>query len=228
MFANQNQERDKIDMAYQNWIRISLVLKKERHIALRILCALLIFVILQSCSKEDDLPLVMADGNKITLSNNKIVYYGNESDFLHSYTSLFPCKYTFISNNKGPYLREESYSIEGYDDRFIGYWEKAKFGDWIKKYGLEPDKVFYCATIKYVSYVPIPLPNEDYIPIMPLNNMGYSPWTTNKSFDIDYRIQFPKYLFYTCLRYIGYDDKLAGVYIELPLTNKLIWNFTVK
>lgn len=37
-----------------------------------------------------------------------------------------------------------------------------------------------------------------------------------------------KYIFYTCFRYIGYNDKLAGVYIDLPLTNKLIWNFTVK
>lgn len=130
------------------------VLKRKRNIALEILSALVILVISQACSKDDDLPLEMADGNRITLSNNEIVYYSNESDFLHSYMSIFPCKYSFISNNNGPYLQDESYSIEGYDDRFIGYWEKAKFGDWIKKYGLEPNKVFYCATIKYVSVRP--------------------------------------------------------------------------
>lgn len=215
-------------MVYRDRIRMLHVLKRKRNIALEILSALVILVISQACSKDDDFPLEMADGNRITLSNDEIVYYSNESDFLHSYMSIFPCKYSFISNNNGPYLQDESYSIEGYDDRFIGYWEKAKFGDWIKKYGLEPNKVFYCATIKYVSYMPIPLSGEEYIPVMPLDNMGYSPWTSNRSFDIDYSNQYPKYIFYTCFRYIGYNDKLAGVYIDLPLTNKLIWNFTVK
>lgn len=215
-------------MVYRDRIRMLHVLKRKRNIALEILSALVILVISQACSKDDDFPLEMADGNRIILSSDEIVYYSNESDFLHSYTSIFPCKYSFISNNNGPYLQDESYSIEGYDDRFIGYWEKAKFGDWIKKYGLEPNKVFYCATIKYVSYMPIPLSEEEYIPVMPLDNMGYSPWTSNRSFDIDYSNQYPKYIFYTCFRYIGYNDKLAGVYIDLPLTNKLIWNFTVK
>lgn len=204
------------------------VLEKGRNVTIEILSALVILIISQACSKDDDFPLEMADGNRIILSSNEVVYYGNESDFLHSYKSLFPCKYSFISNNNGPYLQDESYSVERYDDRFIGYWEKAKFGDWIKKYGLEPNKVFYCATIKYVVYMPIPLSGEEYLPVMPLDNMGYSPWTSNRSFDIDYDNQYPKYIFYTCFRYIGYNDKLSGVYIELPITNKLIWNFTVK
>lgn len=93
-------------MVYRNRIQMSYVLKTERNIALEILSALLILVITQACNKDDDLPLVMTDGNRITLSSDEIVYYGNESDFLHSYTSLFPCKYSFISNNRGPYLQQ--------------------------------------------------------------------------------------------------------------------------
>ena len=59
--------------------------------------------------------------------------------------------------------------------------------------------------------------------------MGYTSWTLNKSFDIEYNTEYPKYVFYTGFRYIGYDENHQGVYIELPtLNNNIIWNFSVK
>lgn len=189
---------------------------------------LLILMILLACNNNDDLRLNMADGNQIHVISDKIVNYANESDFLHSYAPVGRCKYSFHSNNKGPYLQGEVYSIQGYDDRFIGYWEKAKFGDWIKKYGLEPSKTYYCATIKYVIYMPIPPANEEYLPFLPLNEMGYSPWTSQRSFETEYGDNYPKCVFCTYFRYIGYNENLAGVYMTLPLTDKLIWNFTVE
>lgn len=79
-------------MVYRDRIRMLHVLKRKRNIALEILSALVILVISQACSKDDDLPLEMADGNRITLSNNEIVYYSNESDF---YIPI--CQYSHVN-----------------------------------------------------------------------------------------------------------------------------------
>ncbi|MDE6020803.1 MAG: hypothetical protein K2H01_07410, partial [Ruminococcus sp.] len=211
-----------------HYISINMtLLQRPKDILLVGLSIVIIFILCQGCDTEDDLSLVMKDGTKIKLQSEDVILYSDEEDFLNSYTFLFPCTYSFISNNNGPYLLNSSYSIEGYDDKFIGAWEKVKFNDWIIKYGLEPNKIYYCATVKYVIYLPVPLLNEEYIPIMPLTNMGYSPWSIKKSFDIVYKTHYPKYIFFTCLRYVGYNDHFEGIYKVLPLTNKLIWNFTV-
>lgn len=192
--------------------------------------SILSIIALSACNEpNEDLVISMKDGNKIVLNSESIVCYDNEFDFLHSTNFLFNCKYSFISKNLGPYLLDNDYTIIGYDDRFTGSWEKAIFGDWITKYGLEPNKIYYCATIKYVLYLPKPSIGYEYIPILPLNQMGYTSWTLNKSFDIEYNTEYPKYVFYTGFRYIGYDENHQGVYIELPtLNNNIIWNFSVK
>lgn len=203
------------------------LLQRFKYILLVGLSIVIILILCQGCDTKDDLSLVMKDGTKINLQSEDVILYSDEVDFLNSYTFLFPCVYSFISNNNGPYLLNSSYSIEGYDDKFIGAWEKVKFNDWIIKYGLEPNKIYYCATVKYVIYLPVPLLNEEYIPIMPLTNMGYSPWSIHQSFDIEYKTHYPKYIFFTYLRYVGYNDHFEGIYKVLPLTNKLIWNFTV-
>lgn len=184
-----------------------------------------------SCKADEPTSNVikMRDGNTIVFNHETIIFYENEYDFLHSVDFRFNCEYSFISNNYGPYVTDENYSITGYDDRFIGSWEKVIFGEWITKYGLEPNKLYYCATIKYVIYLPKLLFEEEYIPVLPLKYMGYTTWTLNNSFDIEFKSEYPRYVFYSGFRYIGYDENRQGIYFELPtINNKLIWTFSVK
>lgn len=169
----------------------------------------------------------MADGVTITLRNDSISYYGDEQDFLHSITFAFKSDYSFLSPHNGPYLPGNKYSIDGYDDRFIGLWERVKFGDWIRNYGLIPNKTYYCSTIKYVVYLPNLSYESEYLPVLPLNDMGYIPWRKKRMFEIEYGKHFPKCIFYTGTKYIGYDENRKGIYKELPTINKLVWKFTV-
>lgn len=191
------------------------------------LFAIVLTTTFASCDEPDNLSITMSDGQKIILKNETPCFYESESEFVSNTPINIPCEYSFLSNNGNAYYVGGKYQIGGFDDRFIGQWEKASFGNWIADYGLIPNKEYYCAWIKYVLYLPIQ-DNADYIPIFPMENMGYVSWTERPCFDVEYRKGYPKEIIYTYVRYIGYDENKIGTYKEIPTLNKLIWNFTLK
>ena len=181
---------------------------------------------LASCGKDREPGIVMLDGREVYLSTDRVMHYDDEEAFCLAFTFDFPTMYSCLTNNVGPYEAGVEYSIEGFDDKFIGWWEKATFGEWAKKYGLIPGRIYYCATIKYVAYVPR-LEDMDYVPRKPFDNVGYTSVTSDRFFITGGVYRTPYEKFETAFRYIGYDESRHGIYKELPLTNKMIWNFTV-
>lgn len=194
----------------------------------KIILLISLHLAITSCDGPDNLlHETMDDGQKIILKNDASHYYESEDQFLSDIPVNIPCDYSFLSKDEGQYEINVNYSIDGYDDRFIGAWEKATFGDWITEYGLIPNKEYYSAWIKYIVYLPIS-DNADYIPVFPMGNMGYVSWTNRPCFDVEYKKGFPKEILYTYVRYIGYDQNKKGIYKEIPKLNNLIWKFTLK
>ncbi len=194
------------------------------------LTLLLLCFTLVSCHQTDNdeaLRREMKDGNTLQLINEDVRFYGSESDFYSAVNFYFHHSYSYNTNNTGPYKLGCDYSLYGYDDKFVGGWEMCMFGNWIKEYGLQPNKIYYCATIKYTTYLPI-LSDGDYVPNPPFDNLGYISNKSNRMFDVEFKKDYPMYAFYTGSRYIGYDTNREGIYLELPnLKNNLIWNFTI-
>lgn len=189
--------------------------------------AIVLITTFTSCDEPDNLSVTMADGQKIILTSDIPRFYESESEFVSNTPINILCEYSFLSNNENAYDVGKKYEIDGFDDRFIGKWEKASFGNWIADYGLIPNKEYYCAWIKYVLYLPTQS-NADYIPIFPMGNMGYVSWTDRPCFDVEYKKGYPKEILYTYVRYIGYDENKKGIYKEIPTLNKIVWNFTLK
>lgn len=203
------------------------LLKKYTFFTLYTIAIYISIFLLSSCDEPSkSRKLTMKDGNTIYIHNDTIAYYDNESDFVHSVAFLYNSPYSFSSQNTGPYLVGDKYSINGYDDRFFGIWERVKFGDWIENYGLNSDTIYYCTTIKYVIYLPLLPEAQNYVPVFPMNEMGFSPWSKRRTFEVDTQINYPKCVLYTGIRFIGYDEDRNGIYQEIPKIN-LIWKFTV-
>lgn len=185
-------------------------------------------IFLLSCDSEPTFySEKMRDGQIISLRNGLTHFYANESQFLSDIPMSLRCNYSFLSTADSIYQTDKEYFIEGYDDRYIGLWEKASFGDWISEYGLTPNQEYYCSWLKYVIYVPI-LTNADYIPIFPMENMGHVSWTDKPCFDTEFQNDYPKEILYTYVRYIGYDNNKKGIYKEIPNLNKLVWKLKLK
>lgn len=192
------------------------------------LSLLITSVINLTCShNEIELSLEMKDGTTIKLNDDKSKVYRNKESFLLDSPPVWTCNYSFLSFCNIPIEIDEKYTLYGYDDRFIGLWEKASFGKWIEDYGLNSTEEYYCAWIKYVIYLPY-YQNAYYTPIMPLNSMGFVNYTDKPCFDVEYEKGFPKEVMYTYVRYIGYDINKNGLYKEIPDLNQIIWNFSVK
>lgn len=166
----------------------------------------------------------MTDGVNIKTSSDEPYFYDTKESFFYA-PPFWNTDYNFISSDSLIYNVGDFCQVNGYDDRFVGLWEKVRFGEWVSEYDLDSTKEYFCAWIKYVKYVPI-LSDSTYLPVLPMSNMGFIPWNHRKVFDIEYQQGWPKEVFYTYIRYIGYDNNRKGLYMELP-TNNIIWNFTV-
>lgn len=192
------------------------------------LITLITIVIHTGCThNEEDLPIHMNDGFTFKLSSLESIFYKSKESFVSDCPSFWTCNYSFLSHIDEQFVIDNTYSISGYDDQFIMKWEKARFGNWIREYGLNPNEEYYCAWIKYVIYLPHNV-NSYYTPVKPLNNMGFISNTDRPGFDAEYRKGYPKEVIYTFVRYIGYDINKNGIYKEIPNLNIIIWNFTIK
>lgn len=198
------------------------------RVIIRVMTMMCIVYTFASCEKDKDPGITMVDGRVVHLSTDKVTHYDTEEAFCMAFTFDFPTMYSCLTDNLGPYDDGVDYSIVGFDDKFIGWWEKATFGEWAKEYGLTPGRTYYCATIKYVAYVP-QSDEIGYIPIGPFDNVGYTPWSTDsRGYFISLVTNTPYKAFETYFRYIGYDESRQGTYKELPSTNRIVWNFAAK
>lgn len=189
---------------------------------------LLLMLGVLSCTRNEIYQSIeMKDGTTIKLKNDKVKVYSNKESFLLDCPPVFTCNYSFLSRIDTSFELDRKYSISGYDDRFIGLWEKASFGKWIEEYGLNSNEEYYCGWIKYVIYLPY---HQDayYTPVMPLDSMGFVYIINKPCFDVEYLKGYPKEVMYTYIRYIGYDMSKNGLYQEIPDLNPIIWNFSLE
>lgn len=195
-----------------------------------ILCAELM-IFLNSCSEPpSNLHIKMKDGNVISLIHDKEVYYETEDEFQRGLSFGFKMNYSFLANSNVSLIPDSTINIVGYDDRFLGLWEMASFGNWIKNYGLESNKTYYIASCVYVIYLPLapegyylfPIA-ESHDPIGFVPSLGYkgSIVKTDKSAGFS--------IVRSGSRYIGYDDNGNLIALEIPqLNNNISWKFLIK
>ena len=108
------------------------------------------------CESEDDIiSVTMQDGNTIT-TNSSQRYYPDEDEFVHGVSFAFARSYDYSEIEEMEYQDDSEGKVTCYNQFFIGSWEIAKFGEWIRDYGLEPDKAYYIATKVYVKYISMP------------------------------------------------------------------------
>ena len=193
---------------------------------------LTVLVVICSCAPDTDIySVTMHDGKTVTVNTSQ-KYYSGENEFAHRVSFSFPRSYDYSVMEKLEYVEDSSYVVNGYDQFFIGCWEKAVFGEWIRNYGLVPNKVYYVATKVYVKCVSRP---QDGLMIVPKYGglfMGYRPDVEPRTFWVDNKDRQAS-VFTTGVRYIGYDSDGNGIYKEIPsLSNnknqKLVWNFLIQ
>lgn len=196
-------------------------------IILVILCSLC------SCNTEDSkYEVAMSDGNVIIVDGRKS-YYHTEDEFVHNVSFSFPRYYNYSKVDKIDYLENMEYSVSGFDESFIGSWEIAEFGNWIKTYGLKPNTPYYVATkiyTKYLSETPIGL---RIVPKLGGEFMGYCPDISPKTFRVQQDGNTQLSILSTGVRYIGYDSNRSPVNIDIPSfvdNNKVkpLWNFLIR
>lgn len=195
-----------------------------------ILCAILMCIHTSCSESPSNLYIKMNDGNVISLRQDKEVYYETENEFQCGLSFGFNMNYSFLANNNVNLVPDSTISIMGYDDRYLGLWEKASFGNWIENYGLEPNKSYYIASCVYVIYLPLapdgyylfPIANsQDSIGFVP--SLGYKGAIvkTDKAAGIS--------IVRSGCRYIGYDENGDLIAQEIPkLNNNITWKFFIK
>ena len=188
-------------------------------------------VILSSCSEDSfDLSTKMKDGNTITLRNDNVIHYDTQEEFQKGLSFVFSMSYSFLANNHVCLVPDSTVCIIGYDDRYIGLWEKASFGNWIEKYGLQPNKSYYVASCIYVIYLPLP-PNGYYLFPIACNygSIGLVPPLGNTGAIVSYNKSIGLSICKSGSRYIGYDENGNLIAQEIPqLKNYITWNFFIK
>lgn len=196
-----------------------------------IFCLILIMLMLCSCeTKDDSIRVTMEDGQSIVVSSSP-KYYPNEDEFVHSVSFSFPRSYIPGHAEEINYLNESEGSVSGYDQSFIGAWEIARFGDWIKEYGLKPNNNYYVATKVYAKYVSQPPRGLRLVPKYEGDFMGYCPNVEPKTFLVNKLSQTEDIALLTGYRYIGYNSERETVNIEIPSfinNNNLIWKFLIR
>lgn len=192
-----------------------------------------IVAMLCSCNSEEEFcEITMADGNIINVDSTR-KYYSTEEEFVHSVSFSFPRQYNVTSCEQIEYSNYQEYTVYGYDQFFIGCWEKAEFGDWITQYGLIPHTTYYVSTIIYVKYISETPKGLRIVPKFGGEYMGYCPDIIPNTFRV-YQDSNEKYnVLTTGIRHVGYDLNRNSVKVSLPSfidnnKNKLTWNFLIR
>lgn len=198
---------------------------------IRYILFLIIIVAFNSCNSTlDTFPVKMQDGMTISV-NSSIKYYPDEESFVHDVSFSVPRQYEYFNVEKFEYVEDSTYVAEGHDQSFIGYWEKATFGDWIKEYGLVPQTVYYVATKIYTKNITMPQDGLEIVPKWGSPLMGYCPNTEYTTFKVNNNKEQHVSTLYTGVKYIGYDSKGKGIYKEIPSLNinqKITWKFLIQ
>ena len=185
------------------------------------------------CESEDDtITVTMRDGHTIT-TNSSQRYYTDEESFVHGVSFAFARSYDYSEIEEMEYQDDSEDKVTGYNQSFIGSWEIAKFGEWIRDYGLEPGKAYYIATKVYVKYTSMPPIGLRIVPKYGGHYMGYCPDIEQRTFRVYNNPDQNVSMLITGVRYIGYDSERSSINCEVPsfTDNKkdiLTWEFLVR
>lgn len=174
----------------------------------------------------------MKDGNTITVYSSQKSYL-DKDEFVHRVSFSFPRSYEYGDIEEIKYLEDSTYTVSGYNQSFIGYWEIAKLGEWSRDYGLDPNKVYYVATKVYAKYVPLPPNGLRIMPKLGGIFMGYCPGMEPSTFWVDNDSDAKVSTLTTGVRYIGYDSERNTIDCEIPSfvdnnDNKLTWKLLIR
>lgn len=184
------------------------------------------------CEPESNaISTTMKDGKTITIYSSQKSYLDKE-EFVHCVSFSFPCSYKYDDVEKIEYLEDSTYIVNGYNQSFIGCWEIAKFGEWSRDYGLDPNKVYYVATKVYAKYVSTPPNGLRILPKLGGAFMGYRPDIEPSTFWVNTDSGAKVSILTTGIRYIGYDSEGNTIDCEIPSfvdneSNKLTWKFLI-
>ena len=185
------------------------------------------------CESEDDtITVTMRDGHTIT-TNSSQRYYTDEESFVHGVSFAFARSYHYSEIEEMEYQDDSEGKVTGYNQSFIGSWEIAKFGEWIRDYGLESGKAYYIATKVYVKYTSMPPIGLRIVPKYGGHYMGYCPDIEQRTFRVYNNPDQNVSMLITGVRYIGYDSERSSINCEVPsfTDNKkdiLTWEFLVR
>ena len=185
------------------------------------------------CESEDDtITVTMRDGHTIT-TNSSQRYYTDEDSFVHGVSFAFARSYDYSEFEELVYQDNSEGKVTGYNQSFIGSWEIAKFGEWIRDYGLESGKAYYIATKVYVKYTSMPPIGLRIVPKYGGHYMGYCPDIEQRTFRVYNNPDQNVSMLITGVRYIGYDSERSSINYEVPSftdnkKNILTWEFLVR
>lgn len=192
-----------------------------------------VICLLQGCDKEEPIiKNVMKDGVEIVVPT-KVRYYDSEEEFIHNVSFSFHREYDLKMVEEVEYTFGEQYVVTGYDQRYNGVWEKAKFGDWISSYGLDASDTYYVCTTVVTKYLNIPPQGLMIVPKLGIELMGYCPGIDPKTFLVDYATERDASILLTGARTIGYDSDGNSISISVPSffnnnTTNLTWKFLIQ
>lgn len=223
--------------SYKNKIKKIIIMKTLISMIFRRLFLVILslsMLSLFSCKEEEVFQTSkMQDGTVIT--TRKIIrYYETEDDFINAIR--YPSAYDtyqdgeIINNN---YNLNDAYTIIGTSKEENYQWEMAKFGEWIKKYGFEPNELYYICSTVYLRYTSLPPEGCYFVNKYEYGeeeDMGYEPNAFNikiKNFSITYDKNNSVSIFTTCGRTIGYDKNGNIINESIPKLANIKWKFQV-
>lgn len=186
-----------------------------------------------SCDNGNDLMQVtMKDGYTIVVDPSP-KYYADEDEFVHAVSFYFPRPYDFSQTEEVEYTKNTEKNVKGYNQFFIGHWETARFGEWIRSHGLDPRKTYYVATKVYAKYVSMPPEGLRIVPEVGGQFTGYLPCIEPRTFQVENNCDAQAIALITGFRYIGYDSERNATNYEMPsfINNSktnLIWKLLIR
>lgn len=164
----------------------------------------------------------MKDGT-VFYTNYDVKFYGNKNDFRDF--AMKEKNDIRIQNNQ----KWKKDSIYGYNEEREIEWNKVKFGDWIKDYGLIPGDIYFVKTLNVFKYIPATC-EEMLIPgsyfVWDEDSIGTVEGMDKVGFYIINRISFGYYEAFTRVKCISYNKDGEKVNVYFPLKpDKLKWKY---
>ena len=190
----------------------------------------ILITLLVSCQEEDGNYMIcysMKDGTTLHAQED-IQEYESACSFLNTENNLRekPKDIVILQDSKKD-------SIYGYDEIKSISWERAKFGNWVEKYGLNKANTYFVQTIKVVKIIPS---SDQYALTEGAYNdfnkdsIGINQNTGKRGFVISSSNINGGHEAYTIMKRIGYDSDGNDVNIYYPIKpSDIKWKyFTIK